>query len=352
MPTRWRFALCVLLSCLGMGALPALVEAVFRGMALRGFLESSFEGFIYALCISVPTWVALPRLFFRLRERSFFLLMLATAAVLTLFAVAGCFLANLLLLAAGLVPRAAFIPQFSWSLKISLCITFTFGVLGTVLATLQRRLASVREELHLRQVAEERDRKMVAEARFASLESRVHPHFLFNTLNSISALVREDPAEAERMIERLAALLRFSLDSELAGVVPLREELKIVRDYLEIEKVRFGSRLRYRIDSTEPAGAQMVPALSVQTLVENSVKYAVGALREGAEIVVSARVHDGTLRVEVSDDGPGFEPAQSLKPGHGLDLLDRRLTSLFGAGAALEMSMTHGRMLVAISLAA
>ena len=186
----------------------------------------------------------------------------------------------------------------------------------------------------------------------ASLESRVHPHFLFNTLNSISALVREDPAEAERMIERLAALLRYSLDSELAGVVALREELRIVRDYLEIEKVRFGDRLRYRIEADEAAVSQTVPALSVQTLVENSVKYAVGALRDGAEIVVSARVEDGRLRVEVSDDGPGFEPASSLKPGHGLDLLQHRLTSLFGSSASLEMTAREGHTLIAISVTA
>jgi LytS/YehU family sensor histidine kinase len=211
-------------------------------------------------------------------------------------------------------------------------------------------LESVKEQLHVRQIAEERERKIAAEARFASLESRVHPHFLFNTLNSISALVREDPAEAERMIERLSTLLRYSLDSEVAGVVALREELRIVRDYLEIEKVRFGDRLRYRIDADPAAELQQVPALSVQTLVENSVKYAVGAMQQGAEIVVLARFQNGRLRVEVSDDGPGFEPASSMKPGHGLDLLRQRLISLFGSSASLEMTARDGRTMVLISL--
>ncbi len=154
------------------------------------------------------------------------------------------------------------------------------------------------------------------------------------------------------MIERLSALLRFSLDSELAGVVTLREELRIVRDYLEIEKVRFGSRLRYRIEADEAAESQQVPALSVQTLVENSVKFAVNTRRDGADIVVAARLHNGQLRVEVSDDGPGFEPASSMKPGHGLDLLQRRLAALFGSSASLEMTAHDGRTMIAISVGA
>ena len=229
-------------------------------------------------------------------------------------------------------------------------ITFTVGILTLVIFTLQERLALTRRELHAREISEERERKTAAEARFASLESRVRPHFLFNTLNSISALIREDPSQAERMIERLSTLLRFSLDSELAGLVPLRQELTVVRDYLEIEKVRFGARLAYRIEADENAREQMVPALSVQTLVENSVKYAVGTKREGAEIVVSASVREGRLQIEVEDNGPGFGPPLSLKPGHGLDLLQRRLSSLFGSAASLEVSARDGRTMVTISL--
>ncbi len=83
--------------------------------------------------------------------------------------------------------------------------------------------------------------------RLASLQSRVHPHFLFNTINSISSLVHEDPERAEDMLTRMAALLRFSLDSAQPGLVPVERELNIVRDYLEIERARFGERLRYEI---------------------------------------------------------------------------------------------------------
>ena len=117
----------------------------------------------------------------------------------------------------------------------------------------------------------------------------MQPHFLFNTLNSIAALVHDDPAGAERMTGQLASLLRSSLDSTATPLVPLDDELRVVRAYLDIERVRFGDRLRYSVDAaaTAPAPA-LVPRMALQTLVENSVKYAVSPRREGASIAVRA----------------------------------------------------------------
>jgi sensor histidine kinase YesM len=342
----------IVLCCIGFGAIPAVIELVFGGIGPRQFGEWTLHGVIYAFCIAIPCSTVIPRVLCRLDTRAAWVRPVATVSMLGIFATTGTLAANLIMLAFHLIHPAEFRQEFWFSFRIAVLMTFASGLIMTAFATLQSRLSSVKEELERREVAEERARKVAAEARFASLQSRVHPHFLFNTLNSISALVREDPAQAERTIERLAALLRFSLDSEVAGVVTLREELRIVRDYLEIEKVRFGDRLRYRIEVDSSADEHSVPALSVQTLVENSVKYAVGARREGAEIVVRANVRDGRLRIEVSDDGPGFAPEISVKPGHGLDLVRQRLTALFGASAALEMSARDGHTLVAISVAA
>ena len=114
----------------------------------------------------------------------------------------------------------------------------------TIYETLSHRLQAATLELRTRELAEERHRKLASEARLSSLESRIHPHFLFNTLNSISALIREDPAQAERTVERLAALLRYSLDSNARRLVSLRQEMRVVQDYLEIQKTRFGDRLQ------------------------------------------------------------------------------------------------------------
>jgi sensor histidine kinase YesM len=347
---RRQPVLWLLLSCAAMGALPGLVEAVFLGSTFQHFAFSVLFGFTYAVCIALPCWFAIPRLMYLLHRQPVGARVGTATILLGFFALAGCFVANLLLALTGLVPWPRFGSVYASSIRICLMITFTVGVLTLVIFTLQERLALTRRELHAREISEERERKTAAQARFASLESRVRPHFLFNTLNSISALIREDPSQAERMIERLSTLLRFSLDSELAGLVPLRQELTVVRDYLEIEKVRFGARLAYRMEVDENAREQMVPALSIQTLVENSVKYAVGTKREGAEIVVSASVREGRLQIEVEDNGPGFGPPLSLKPGHGLDLLQRRLSSLFGSAASLEVSARDGRTMVRISL--
>jgi len=346
--SRFRGIFGIALSIVAFGALPGLLQLMFGGVSPREFGISALAGMLYSASIAIPCWALLPRLFCNIDESRLRARMALALGSMAGLAACGSFLATMILYAVGLYGNLGFWLAWWYALRLCLLITLTFGAIMLAVNVLQGRLSAAREELHNRQIAEERERKMAAEARYASLESRVHPHFLFNTLNSISALVREDPVKAERLIERLSALLRFSLDSEVEGLVRLEEELGIVRDYLEIEKVRFGDRLRYRIDAEAAAESRQVPALSVQTLVENSVKYAVGPRREGAEIVVTATVQRGRLRVEVSDDGPGFEAAASLKPGHGLDLLRRRLGALFGVEGTLEVSGREGRTLIAI----
>jgi LytS/YehU family sensor histidine kinase len=156
-------------------------------------------------------------------------------------------------------------------------------------------------------------------------------------LNTISSLIPEDPRLAECLVGKLATVLRLSLDSNQERIGSVERELRIVRDYLEIERARFGSRLRFRIDVPPELLSIGLPALSLQTLVENSVKYAVGARFEGAEIRVAAVARNSSVFFEVSDDGPGFT-AEAILPGHGLDNLQSRLVALFGPAGRLEIS--------------
>jgi signal transduction histidine kinase len=232
---------------------------------------------------------------------------------------------------------------------VTALFTMTIGVVMTLYEAQRVRLDAIRHELRARELDHERALKMALQARLASLESRLQPHFLFNTLNAISALIQEDPAHAERMVERLAALLRFSLDATERGVVPLADELKIVTDYLEIERTRLGERLAFTVEAPAELGRAEVPPLSIQTLVENSVKHAIAPRPSGGRIRVTVGAGDRTLRLGVWDDGPGFS-AEPLRAGHGLENLQSRLQARYGDAAALSIEARDGGTLVTVTL--
>jgi two-component system, LytTR family, sensor histidine kinase AlgZ len=273
-------------------------------------------------------------------------LLIGTLVILTAI---GLLIAGLILVALGLFAVENYWQTFRRDMRFGWIISTVIGVSISFYERLRGKLEATRQELREKEVAAERARQLAIEARLSSLESRIHPHFLFNTLNSISSLIQEDPAQAEKLVERLAALLRFSLDSNEQRTVPLEKEMKITRDYLEIERVRFSERLRYSIDVPPALAFIETPPLAVQTLVENSVKHAIAPRREGGEVRITARLVDQHLRIEVADDGPGFA-RDALVAGHGLDTLHARLLALYDDRAALDITSRDGRTVVIISL--
>jgi LytS/YehU family sensor histidine kinase len=334
--------------------LSLLANLLFGNFGPRTVWRDLFEGTaistLFSMCCSSLCIVGLPELVpFARRWLGFPLYWGIVVLALIGFASAGSLLALFVLALIGYVPTVdAFIRWFAGSLKTSIVVTLLFGVFGTIIEMLRARLDAATLALRTKERDEADARRIAAEAQLASLESRVQPHFLFNTLNSIAALIHDDPAGAERMTGQLASLLRSSLD-QLTPLVPLEEELRTVRNYLEIERVRFGERLRYGI-STDPAAAGVrVPRLAVQTLVENSVKYAVSPRREGASIAVRSAANNGHLRIEVEDDGPGFE-ASALPEGHGLALLRARLAMAFGDAASVRIDSRPGLTCVALDV--
>ena len=228
------------------------------------------------------------------------------------------------------------------SLMKSTCAGVGVTVLVLAFGRLYHSGVTNRIEAQRRIVERERAHRAAAEAQWNSLESRVHPHFLFNTLSSIRELMHRDLAEADLMIQRFATLIRFSLDSSRNALVPLAEELQIVTHYLEIEKMRLGSRLTYQLTMAPECAVFKVPALSVLTLAENSVKHAVACRRSGGLVEISAQIDSGRVRIEVCDDGAGFDESGIL-PGHGLDLLLKRLESLYQSDiASLSLPVAGG----------
>lgn len=212
-----------------------------------------------------------------------------------------------------------------------------------------QRWQATKLQLRTQELEKERALKLATEARLAALEARLHPHFLFNTLNSISALIAEDPVRAEQIVQRLAALLRGTLDASLQSRVPLQREIAFVTDYLEIQRTRFRERLSYSVDVELGLDSIAVPPFTLQPIVENSVKFAVGFRPRGGRIAIAARRHTGGVWLEVWDDGPGFD-AESIPPGHGLDNLRARLVVLFGGDAKLRVHARDGGTCVGVYL--
>jgi signal transduction histidine kinase len=321
------------------------------GMTWRHFLEQSAGNTIFAGACVIPCVLFLPRVapFAQRRLRFPFDWLLILAALVS-FGIAGSLVAAMIGVTFGLVrPPSPFMQWYPDSMKISIYFTVMFGVGGTLVGRLRGRLAVTTGALRTKERDEAEARRLAAEAQLASLEARVDPHFLFNTLNSIAALVRDRPADAERVIEQLSSLMRSSLDRRASSLVTLDEELALVRSYLEIERIRFGERLRFRIESPSEHDAALVPRLSLQTLVENCVKYAVSPSREGAAVAVRAGAAAGRLHLSVEDDGPGFN-SSDLPEAHGLHLLKSRLAMTFGEQAAFRIDSRPGCTTVVLDL--
>jgi len=193
---------------------------------------------------------------------------------------------------------------------------------------------------------------LLDKARLQSLKSQLQPHFLFNTLNSISALMLTNVEAADRMITRLGDLLRISLDTAGTQMTTLSRELEFVNCYIEIEKVRFEERLKVSIDVAPEALDASVPHLLLQPLVDNAIKHGIARLVSGGEIRISA-TRDGTdLHLEVRDNGPGFkESSRSPSRGVGLRITRERLETIYGQDQSVELlSLPEGGVAARVSI--
>jgi two-component system LytT family sensor kinase len=189
-------------------------------------------------------------------------------------------------------------------------------------------------------------------AQLDALKMQLHPHFLFNTLNAITALIHSDPEAADRMTARLSDLLRVTLDSEAVQEVPLRKELEFLESYLDIQRMRFGDRLRVKLEAAPECLDAYVPNMILQPLVENAVQHGIAPRTEPGVIGVSVQRTGDVLQLQVYDDGPGLHSteADSQESGRGISNTRRRLQQLYdnrqtfalrnGSAAGLQVIMT------------
>jgi signal transduction histidine kinase len=219
-------------------------------------------------------------------------------------------------------------------------LALVLGVVVHVYETMRWRLAESLRIVEEVRLAEARLREQAARAELAALQARIHPHFLFNTLHTISSLVSDDPERAEELVQALAELFRYSSEAAEAGrLVPLGRELEFVRRYLDIERARLGERLRVVWDVDPRARPVPVPGLLLQPLVENAVGHGIARKAAGGTVRLSAKLEGGSVRVEVEDDGAGAEPGgpSFLARGHALDNVRRRLETVYRGAAGLEL---------------
>ena len=343
---NWAFALLWIIFAV---AVVVLVQVAGGQISsVRELLHVLAYALVYALLAGVLGVLVIGGLAERVALRKIPLLPFMAVGIMVVVPL-GCLLAQALLTEIGFVIPTHFWRQYFHTLRVVTPLAIVFGLGGMVYGSLRARVQQMEAKLLEKEIAEERTRKLAAEARLRSLESRIHPHFLFNTLNAISSLISVNPVRAEQIVGRLATLLRASLDASNQPLIPLREELAMVESYVDIESARFGDKLRGAVEVPAELLDAQVPPLSVQSLVENAVKHGITPQRGGGEVRVTASADTGNLRIEVQDTGPGFDLA-AIRAGHGLDNLVGRLNALFGEKARLNVLRRDGKSVVEMVL--
>jgi sensor histidine kinase YesM len=216
-------------------------------------------------------------------------------------------------------------------------------------ALFQLTSARRRESIQDRQLSDAR--AAAQQAQLTALRYQLNPHFLFNSLNSISALiVTHRNEDAERMTEKLSTFLRNSLSADPGRLVPLEEELSLIEEYLDIEGVRFGERLDVEIECEPDAGAALVPSFIVQPLVENAIKHGVAPSRAPVRIRIGAAVEGKDLCIEVENGTSPVLDEPSFGAGVGLKNIRRRLQAVYGRRASLDTKKLPDRFLARICI--
>jgi signal transduction histidine kinase len=224
-------------------------------------------------------------------------------------------------------------PAFdvSWQvLSVTAAVAFAFTLIWSAFAYMSAFYRRLREA----EAAQ-------YEARLAALRAQINPHFLFNAFNSIAALVRTRPDEAETVVEDLSALFRYALQaSKDGGMATVGRELTAARRYLRVEKARFRDRLAVRIDVPEDLRAVPLPGMTLQPLVENAVQHGVGETRDECAVAIEAARENDRLVLRVTDTGPGFDTTDLdavLDEGTGLANVRERLDLFFGPAAQMRL---------------
>lgn len=339
LPSRW-----ILLVWWGVAALSSAGHLVFFNLVDRND-DLTWWGPIFVQLVVCTAWALVTPLVFQLaRDLGEDVRPARAARALAWGLLLSAAMSTVRALLHGFEHRAGVVCGTSLSFRIADYLTLDLPLFAAVLAAgLARRYLLQREAQQARAAAIE---VQLAESRLHALQMQLNPHFLFNTLNTISALVESDPAATRTVVARLSELLRRTLDTAQQPEVRLADELQFIRGYLEIMQHRFSDRLTTAFAIADGLDDALVPAFVLQPLVENAIEHGIGRIRgPGALELRIARAGD-QLHITVRDNGPGLDPA--ARDGIGLSNTAARLAQLYPGRSALWLADDGGRGAVAV----
>lgn len=213
---------------------------------------------------------------------------------------------------------------FSSNFKMTVGMGFAFA-LGNLMFNISKHLWSMRGAKKKLSMAYANEKESKAELN--AIQSSVNPHFLYNALNSIAALAKEDPERTEKMTLALSEFYKYNTNREEKELSTINEELEMIRTYLEIEKIRFEDRLQYEFDVEERVGTQMIPHFLVQPIVENAIKYGYDKKTDKISVMIKVRRAEGGIETSVFDNGEAF--SEAMQKGFGLKSVTNKLNLLY-----------------------
>ncbi len=348
-----RFFRATAVACLLATALGLIYSAHDHALDKDPWLWAlaDYMGFWWGLgLLAGPCWWLVQRFPIRPERKRNALYHLAAAAVASPLHTSFCYVASR-------VPAQFALPPPHWmegkGLGTFVLAAYPRGMVYYLLIVAIVHALTYYHHWEERAVAASQLEAQLAQAKLHLLKMQLHPHFLFNTLNSISALLHEDVELADLMIERLGDFLRLTLERSSEQEVTLREELEFVNCYLSIEQIRLQDRLSSLIEVEPEAFDLLVPTLILQPVVENAIRHAIAPRPVPGRIEIRARRQGSALVLTVRDDGPGLAPSHQTanSKGMGLTITRARLERLYGAGHRFELANAQeGGLLVTIEI--
>lgn len=220
-------------------------------------------------------------------------------------------------------------------------LSIIFGLSFMAYENLSAKLDRTSSKLAEKEIQEQKLLRLKTEAELAALRAKVNPHFLFNTLNSIASLIPEDPERAENIVQRLSNLFHYVLSASESDVVPLDQELDLIRAYLAIEKVRLGDRLDYSVSKDDSLDGAVIPSMLLQPIVENGIKHGIAPAKDGGRIDIRCRREGSICAITIVDTGGGFDPVL-LREGFGIGGVRQRLELNYPGSHTFDMTANGG----------